>query len=204
VQTLLLALVTIVISTPAAIALAFASLSRSALVTAPIMSFSWVMRGLPPLIVLFFTFFGLSSAGIDPFPAATIALSASTSAYYLEIFRGGLTGVPRTQNEAAKALGLGSFRTATRILLPQLIEIVRQPYLAQTTTVIKNTSIASVVAVPELLAISNRIVASTNRPFEILLAAAAFYALLNTLILLIGRLHGALTGQWAKARRRTW
>jgi ABC-type amino acid transport system permease subunit len=104
----------------------------------------------------------------------------------MEIFRSGILAIPPAQFEAARALGISRWRTTFRIILPQVITIIRQPYTSQMTIVVKNTALASVVAVPEILAIATRIAISTGRPFEVLFLGSLCFAVLNSLLLALG------------------
>jgi His/Glu/Gln/Arg/opine family amino acid ABC transporter permease subunit len=183
--TILIFLVTIVLSTLLALPLALASRSSSRPLRLVIGLFSWAGRGTPELIILFFAFFGLSQLGlrIEPMEAVILGFTIFSTAYILEILRGGFEGVTSCQYEAAQALGLSYARTMRRIILPQVFRIIIPPYLTNATMVLKRTSLASVVAVSELTAVSNRLVISSKRPFEVLTLAAIIYIVLNSLIL---------------------
>lgn len=150
---------------------------------------SWVLRGLPPLLVLFFFFFGLPSIGITlpPLPSAVLAMSLYTAFYLGEIFRSGVTSVPPAQWQAATALGLSRRRTLMRIVLPQAVPAALPSYVSQMTEVLKGTALTAAVAVPELMAASRKMFAVTYRPFEVLLLAAILYAVCDALLLLAQR-----------------
>ena len=190
VQTIALAGGTIVFATAIGLALALGSTSGSRALQVPIGWFSAGARAIPDLLVLLFTFYGLTQVGIqlDPLPAAMIALTFTSCAYYLEIFRSGLLAIPPSQYEAARALGIPRHRMMARIILPQVVKIIRQPYTSQMTIVVKNTALASVVAVPEILAIATRIAISTGRPFEVLFLGSLVFALINSALLTLGTL----------------
>jgi His/Glu/Gln/Arg/opine family amino acid ABC transporter permease subunit len=184
--TVYLSIATLILSTLLALPLALISLSSIRIARWGIAVYSWVVRGIPELIILFIAFFGLPQIGVklDPLPAAVLAFVIFSTAYNLEIFRGGLRGISQGQYEAARALGLPYGRTIRRIILPQLVRIVLPPYATNATTILKRTSLASVIAVSELTATSNRLIVATDRPFEILSLAALLYVLLNSVIII--------------------
>ena len=161
---------------------------------------SWVARGVPPLLVLFLVFFGLPLVGprLSPFVSAAIAMTAYMTFYFAEVFRAGLESVPAGQWRAAEALGLSPARTLFRIVIPQTIPAALPPYISHATDLMKGTALAAAVAVPELTNAAKQVFAVTYRPFEILLAAAAIYAVLDS-----GLLALQLVGERWAARRRT-
>lgn len=191
-QTLILATTTILLASLVAVPLALGSLSANRLVSVPISTFSWAARGIPALVFLLIGFYGFSAFGLrlEPLPTAILALTLSASPYYMEILRGGLKAIPRGQYEAARALGLSPVRTSRRIVLPQVVRIVRPPYLASTTGLVKNSALASVIGVPELLSRSRHFIEFAGYPFEVLLLAAVFFVVVNSMLLVAGRPRG--------------
>jgi His/Glu/Gln/Arg/opine family amino acid ABC transporter permease subunit len=186
-------------ATPGGILVATVRSARSGAVRRALHIASWVFRGVPPLLLLFLTFFGLPGIGITlpPMPSAVIAMSLYMSFYFGEIFHSGLQSVPKGQWQASAALGLSSGRTLFRIILPQTIPAALPPYISHATEVLKGTALAAAVAVPELTNAAKQVFVVTYRPFEILLAAAAIYAVLDA-VLLILQMWGE---RWAARRR---
>ena len=186
-------------STPGGIIVALLRASPSRGVRAVVATASWMLRGVPPLLVLFLVFFGLPFVGVRlaPLPSATIAMTIYMSFYFGEVFRAGLLSVPAGQWKAAEALGLSRLRTLFRIILPQTIPAALPPYISNTTEVLKGTALAAAVAVPELTNAAKQTFVVTFRPFEILIAAAAIYAVLDTLLLVL-QVYGE---RWAARRR---
>jgi His/Glu/Gln/Arg/opine family amino acid ABC transporter permease subunit len=184
-QTILLTAATLVLSTVLALPLALLSTSGPLAVRLPLAIYSWAARGTPELIILFFAFFGLGQVGLrlEPMPAAVLAFVAFSTAYNLEIFRGGFEGVGKGQFDAARALGLSYARMIRRIILPQVLRIIVPPYLTNATAICKHTSLASVVAVAEVTHTANLMVVATQRPFEILSLAAIIYIFLNSVLI---------------------
>ncbi len=164
------------------------------------MTLSWIFRGIPPLLILFFAFFALPLIGLklNPLPSAIVAMSSYMAFYFAEAFTAGLNSVPAGQWQAARALGLSPARTLIRVILPQTIPAALPPYISHATEILKGTALAAAVAVPELASAAKRVFVVTYRPLEILIVAAAIYAVLDA-ILLILQMAGE---RWAARRRR--
>ena len=118
---------------------------------------SWVytefFQGTPLLLQLFLAFFGLSVAigvNLSPLQAATLALTAYTSAFLAEIWRGSIAAVPQGQWEAASAIGFGYFKQLQLIILPQAVKLAIAPTVGFLVQVIKGTSLASIIGFTEL------------------------------------------------------
>lgn len=189
----------LVIATPLGAVVALARTSSSAPVRTTVMVLSWIFRGIPPLLLLFFAFFALPFMGIrlNPLLSAVVAMSAYMAFYFAEAFIGGLNSVPRGQWQAARALGLSPSRTLLRIILPQTIPAALPPYISHATEILKGTALAAAVAVPELSSAAKRVFVVTYRPLEVLIIAAAIYAVLDGLLLLLQMLGE----RWAARRR---
>lgn len=149
----------------------------------------WVFRGTPLMLQLFFFYFGAAmvklsngaSLALSPFAASAIAFVLNYAAYFAEIFRGGIIGVNKGQYEASKALGLTGIQTMRYVVVPQMLRTVIPPIANETIVLVKDTALASSIALIDLLRAAQRAV---NRDMKIspLLAAALFY-LAITLIL---------------------
>ncbi|BCP52373.1 amino acid ABC transporter [Kaistia sp. 32K] len=173
--------------TPLALLVALARLSRNRLLRTAGATYVNVIRSLPLLVILFFTFYGLPALGVfvPPFVAAMIGLTLVTTAYLSEDFRGALMAVPRGQYEAAEALGLSPWRFTRRILVPQSLPVLCAPYFTRAIVTMKATSIASIVAVNELTAESMAKITETYRSVEFLAFAAVAYLALSSLLALL-------------------
>src|SRR5205085_3533971 len=111
-------------------------------------------RGTPLLIQLLFVYFGASSLGFEwtsTLAAAATSLVLYEGAYIAEIFRAGIEAVPPAQREAARVLGLSPTTTFLRVVLPQAMQIVRAPLVGQYIGLVKDTSLAIVVGLAELM-----------------------------------------------------
>ena len=129
-----------------------------------------VLRATPPLVVILWVFYGLPTAlGIhfDIFPAALLAIGVCDSAFQAEIFRGGIVSIEAGQHDAAKALGLTGAQRFRLVVLPQAIRRILPPLANQFITVVKLSSLASVIGFPDLTRKANELVVSVFRPLEI-------------------------------------
>jgi len=136
-----------------------------------------LFRGSPLLIQLFMFYFGLSYVGvnINVFEATAIVFTLYSGAYIAEIFRAGMESIPKGQFEAAKALGFSYFLLMSKIILPQTLKVALPPLIGFYITLIKDTSIASVVGYVELLNQGKAIMNISGKPFEILLFISLVY-----------------------------
>jgi His/Glu/Gln/Arg/opine family amino acid ABC transporter permease subunit len=170
------------IGTAVAFFLALARMSPRSWLRWPTMAYIWVVRGTPLLLHLFFVYYAAPAFGItlDAFPAAIIAMSASSAAYNAEIIRAGLQAVHRGQIEAAYAVGMTYPQMVRRIIVPQAVRIIIPPYMGNAISHTKNSSLASVITVPELMLTAQMIYSSTYRAIEILTAAGGIYLVLTS------------------------
>jgi len=146
-------ILTLVLSIPLGIVVSMLRIIRIKLISRITELYIWVMRGTPLMLQIVFIFFGLPVIGItfDRFAAVIIAFVLNYAAYFGEIFRGGIESIDKGQYEAAKVLGLSSYRTFTRIILPQMFKIVLPSIANEVITLVKDTSLVYVVGIGELL-----------------------------------------------------
>ena len=185
--TIALAVISQAIGTACGFVLALGRISKHGWLRWTVWGYVWLFRGTPVLLHLFFIYYAAPAIGItlDAFPAAIIAFSASSAAYNCEIIRAGLQAVHPGQIEAAQAVGMRYGSTVRRIVLPQAIRIVLPPYMSNFITHTKNTSLASVITVPELMLTAQMIYSSTYRAVEILTAAGVIYLTLTSMLTLL-------------------
>ncbi|HEV3424504.1 MAG TPA: amino acid ABC transporter permease [Paraburkholderia sp.] len=136
-----------------------------------------LMRGTPLLVQIFVIYYGLPSLGLslDPTPAGVIALSANVAAYLSESMRGAILGVHSGQWLAAYSLGLSRRQTLRYVIAPQALRIAVPSLSNSLISLIKDTSLVSVITVTELLRSAQEVIASTYQPLPLYLAAAAIY-----------------------------
>jgi polar amino acid transport system permease protein len=153
----------------------------------------WVdfFRAFPPLVLLVFVYYGLPFVGVEVSSVAAVALAflLNTSSYYGEIFRAGIESVPRGQWEAARSTGLSAAQALVHVVLPQGARNVLPDLASNTLEVIKLTSLASVVALPELLRMARVVQGITFNPTPLVLAALLYLALLWPLVRLLARVE---------------
>jgi polar amino acid transport system permease protein len=148
-------------------------------------------RALPPLFLLILLYAGLPFAGVrlSPFACVCLAFFLNTSAYYGEVYRAGFESVGKGQREAARSTGLTTLQTIVYIVLPQAVRNVLPDLISNTVEVVKLTSLASVVALPELLYSADMARALTYNSSPMVLAAAIYLVLLWPAVRLISRLE---------------
>jgi His/Glu/Gln/Arg/opine family amino acid ABC transporter permease subunit len=160
-----------------ALAAALARLSANFLVQLPSRVFVSVIRGTPLLVQLYIVFYGLGQIGlkIDPVPAAILALSLNVGGYAAEIIRASILSVPRGQYEAATTIGMRYPQLLRRIVLPQAARIAVPPLSNTLLSLIKDTSLASIILVPEMLRQATNAASSSGQFMPLYLLAALFY-----------------------------
>ena len=144
----------------------------------------WIFRGTPLLVQLFLIFYGLPSAGIllDAFPAALIGFTLNIGAYSSEIIRAVIGSVPKGQWEAAYSIGMSWSQAMRRTILPQAARIAVPPLSNTFISLVKDTSLAAAVTVPELFQTAQRIVATTYEPLILYIEAALIYLALSSVL----------------------
>lgn len=144
----------------------------------------WVIRGTPLLVQLFLIFYGLPNAGItlDAFPAALIGFTLNVGAYSSEIVRGAILSVPKGQWNAAQSLGMNGRQTLRWVIIPQSIFVSLPPLSNTFISLIKDTSLAAVITVPEMFLAAQRIVSVTYEPLILYVEAALIYLLFSTVL----------------------
>lgn len=188
--TILLFLIAIVMSIPLGFLLTLAVKSNNKAVSWLAQSYIYLMRGTPLLLQLLFICFGLPLLPVigeylvlDRFVAACLGFILNYSAYFAEIFRGGLLAVDKGQYEASQVLGLNKWQTTTRIILPQMFRIALPGISNESVTLVKDTALLYAVAVPELLHYAQTVV---NRDFTVIpFVFAGIIYLVITLLLTI-------------------
>ncbi|KAE9629036.1 amino acid ABC transporter permease [Parasedimentitalea maritima] len=150
-----------------------------------------LLRAIPILVVLILVYYALPFAGItlSSFVAAAVALSMVLAAYSAEVVRAGIEAVPKGQFEAATALGLSFPRTMQKVILPQALRIVIPPLASYSVSIFKDTSLASVVAMNDLLKQATDAQALFANPTPLILAAVFYIVLLWPLVRFTSRLE---------------
>ena len=173
-------------------------LSRSWLLNIPLIAFIEVFRCTPLLVQIVWFYYALPvllGVQIPALAAAVMTLSCYTGAFYAEIFRGGIISIERGQWDAARALGLRPWAMMRRVILPQAVRRMIPPFVNQSITQLKNTSLVSTIAVPDLLYNGTLITADTYRPLEVYTVVAIIYFVLL--------FPSTMLAQWYERRPRT-
>jgi cystine transport system permease protein len=156
----------------------------------------WLIRGTPLLVQLFLIFYGLPSAGIvlDAFTAAVIGFTLNIGAYSSEIIRATLAAIPKGQWEAAYSIGMNWPQVMWRVILPQAARIAVPPLSNTFISLVKDTSLAAAVTVPELFQAAQRLASVTYEPLILYIETAIIYLLFSfVLSTLQDRLERRLT-----------
>ncbi len=152
----------------------------------------WLIRGTPLLVQLFVIFYGLPSVGIvlDPLPAALIGFTLNVGAYNSEVIRAAIGATPKGQWEAAYSLSMTRAQALRRTVLPQAARVAVPPLANSFISLVKDTSLAAVLTVPEIFQAAQRIAAVTYEPLILYLEAAFIYLIFSSaLSALQGRLE---------------
>ena len=175
---------TLIIATPVSFVLA--GVYRFVRVLRPVINaYTWVFRGTPLMLQLFFFLFGLPAMGIavDRYWVAVIGFAINYTAYFVEIIRAGLEALPIDQEESAFIMGASAPYTFEKILMPQALRSQLPVFANEWITLIKDTALVTVIAIPDLLRKVREVVSRdfTISPFFI---AAIFYLLFSYIIIL--------------------
>lgn len=144
----------------------------------------WIIRGTPLLVQLFLIFYGLPSVGIllDAFPAALIGFTLNIGAYSSEIIRAAISSVAKGQWEASFSIGMSWGQTMRRTILPQAARVAVPPLSNTFISLVKDTSLAAAITVPELFQAAQRVVAVTYEPLILYVQAALIYLAISSIL----------------------
>ena len=179
--TLSIFFLTLLFSVPLGVLFAQARMSKHAVLRAPTSLYIYLMRSTPLMLQIMFVYFLLPQIlpfKVDRFSAVIFAFAVNYAAYFAEIFRSGIQSIPAGQYEAAKVLGYTKAQTFFYVILPQVVKRVLLPMTNEIITLIKDTALASTVAVVELMTIAKKQVSSSSS-IEPYLLAIVFYLVLN-------------------------
>ena len=156
-------------------------LSKYRLITWPLIALIEAFRCTPILVQIVWFYYALPvilGIQIPALAAATMVLTLYTGAFYAEIFRAGIISIEPGQWDAARALGLGPWTMMRQVILPQAIKRMIPPFMNQSIIQLKNTSLVSTIAVPDLLYQGQLVTADTYRPLETYTIVAVIYFVL--------------------------
>jgi len=149
-----------------------------------------VFRGTPLLVQLFFIYYGLAQVGVvmPAMVAAVVGLGLNGGAYISEIVRGALSGIGRGQYDAAHALGMCWWQTLLWVVMPQALRTATPPLVNSFSSMLKDTSLVSLLAITEMMNIANQVYSRTFRAFEIFAVVAMMYLVMTFAFSLISRM----------------
>ena len=187
VTTLYVSAISIVIASVIAIFGAVAKLSTNGFAYAIASFYTSFFRGLPLLMQVYLIYLGLPQLGfvIDAVPAGIVALSLCYGAYMTEIFRSGIQSIDRGQWEASRSIGFGFGLTMRKIILPQALPVIIPPTGNQFISMLKDSSLVSVIGVWELMFLARTLGQKTFQHMEMLISAAMLYWILSICLELI-------------------
>ena len=190
-NTLLLGIMSIAVGVPAGMVVGIIRLYAPKPVRLLMIAYIDIMRAMPVLVMLILIYYALPFLGIrlSSWASAVLAFSIVMAAYSAEVFRSGIEGVPRGQFEAAAALGLPFMLTLRKVVLPQAIRIVIPPTTSNCVSMFKDTSLASTVALPELLKEATNAQALYAKPSPLIGAALVYIIFLWPMVRLVSMLE---------------
>ncbi|WP_223285605.1 MULTISPECIES: amino acid ABC transporter permease [unclassified Paenibacillus] len=167
-----------------ALLVALASLSPNRFLSKLARSYVWIIRCTPILVQLFIIFYGLPHYGIllSPFVSVLISLTLSEGAYTSEIIRASILSLPEGQWRAGYALGMSRRQVLVKVILPQALRVCIPPFGNQFITLVKTTSLAALVTLPDLFGAAKLIAASTFEPMLLYLLAGVYYLVICSLL----------------------
>ena len=186
-NTLTIFFATIIFSIPLGMIVALLRMNRRRVISMPVSLYILVMRGTPLMLQIFAIYFAIPmffGKNLDRMTATIVAFSLNYAAYFAEIFRGGMMSIPVGQHEACQVLGLTKLQSFFHVVLPQVVKRVLLPVSNEVITLVKDTSLANIIAVSELFrAAKNE--ASRTASVEPLFVAGLFYLLMNGVVTLV-------------------
>ena len=180
-------ILTLVFSMPLGLLVSFGRMSKNIVIRTIMKVYISIMRGTPlmlQLIVVYFApfyVFGIKISQSYRFVAVIIAFSINYAAYFAEIYRAGIESIPIGQYEAAKVLGYSRVQTFFKIIFPQVVKRILPPVTNETITLVKDTSLAFVIAVAEMFTIAKQI-AAKQASVTALMVAGLFYFIFNYVV----------------------
>ena len=181
---------TLIFSMPLGLLVAFGRMSKNFLIRTIMKVYISIMRGTPLMLQLIVVYFapyyvlGMKISSAYRFIAVIIGFAVNYAAYFAEIYRGGIESMPKGQYEAAQVLGYGKAQTFCKIILPQVIKRILPSVTNEIITLVKDTSLAFVIAVAEMFTIAKQIAAAEASIIPLMIAGA-YYFIFNLVVALV-------------------
>ena len=187
-QTVLIFAITLAVSLPLGLVVAFGSMSRFKPLRWLVRTFVWVIRGTPLMLQCIIVFYGpgliFNATALPRMTAVLIAFIINYSAYFSEIYRGGIESIPRGQYEAGQVLGMTRGQIFRHVILAQVVKRIVPPMSNEIITLVKDTSLARIIAVREIIMEAQSFI-STYALIWPLFYSGAFYLAFNGLLTLL-------------------
>lgn len=182
---------TIIFAVPIGLLAAVLKVSGPQIIKKVLFLYTWIWRGTPLLLQLFFVAFGLPVIGIrlSSFNAAVLTYALNYGAYLTEIFRGGIESIDKGQYEAAKVLGMTYSQTMRRVIIPQTIRRVLPPTCSEAVNLVKDTALLALLGMADLLRISNQIFTRDANITSYILAFIFYLIISSFLVKVFGNLE---------------
>lgn len=168
----------VLLGVPIGLGLALMRLSPFRMLSWPVTALIEILRATPPIVLLFWVFFAapiLLNLRIGPFEASVVTLAVASSAFFAEVFRGGIVSVERGLIEASKALAMSPYDRLRRIVLPIAVKRMMPAFFERGVELLKATTLVSTVSYADLMFRANALVQETYRPLEIYTVVALIY-----------------------------
>lgn len=194
--TLRIFVVTLVFAIPLGIVFAIGKIAGGKLIKGLLDIYTWLLRGTPLMLQIFFVFYGipqLFGITLDRNLAAYIAFVINYAAYFTEIFRAGILSIEKGQFEASKALGMSYPQTMWRIIIPQAVKRVLPPVGNEFITLIKDTSLVMVIAIPDIMRNTKEIVSREASPATFIIAALIYLILTYGIVYIFSKTEKKLS-----------
>jgi His/Glu/Gln/Arg/opine family amino acid ABC transporter permease subunit len=188
-MTVLMAGVAVVPATLCGIVIALAQVFGNRFARGAVVAYLFVIRGIPLLVLLTFVYYLLPLTGIDlpPFWGVVLVLAFYYAAFMSEVFRAGILSLPRAQWDAARSLGMTRQLMMRIVIFPQALRLAAPPFVSLCVSLVKATSLVSIVGLWELTMASREIVERTLAPFQIFIGAACVYFCICYTLALYGK-----------------
>ncbi len=188
-MTLLMAGASVVPATILGVLVALVQVLGGSFARSLIVGYLFLVRGIPLLVLLTFTYYLLPLTGIDlpPFWGVVVVMALYYAAFMSEVFRAGILSLPQAQWDAARSLGMTRRLMLQIVIFPQALRLASPPFVSLCANLVKATSLVSIVGLWELTMASREIVERTLAPFQIFLGAALIYFCICYVLALYGR-----------------
>ena len=188
--TCLIFIITLALSLPIGLAIAFGSMSKYKGVRAIFRTFVWIIRGTPLMLQIMVVFYGpgliwgMEATSSFRMTAVLIAFIINYSAYFSEIYRGGIMSIPKGQYEAGHVLGMSKGQVFRKVILLQVIKRIIPPMSNEIITLVKDTSLARIIAVNEIIMVAQKYISAQALIWP-LFYSAVFYLVFNGILSII-------------------